>query len=101
MPSSAPPQPPWTPSLPPARTPELPVRTTLKHEFRPIHMAARLDTRRSSVVSSPAGVTSTRTDAGETAIMLASRYKHGWCLKVLALSGADFGPSTLPVSLQL
>ncbi|KAG0462631.1 hypothetical protein HPP92_021107 [Vanilla planifolia] len=72
--------------------PELPVRTTLKHEFRPIHMAARLGHPEilRSLVACGCDFDS-RTDAGETAIMLASRYKHGWCLKVLALSGADFG----------
>ncbi|KAG0461104.1 hypothetical protein HPP92_021401 [Vanilla planifolia] len=72
--------------------PELPVRTTLKHEFRPIHMAARLGHPEilRSLVACGCDFDS-RTDAGETAIMLASRYKHGGCLKVLALSGADFG----------
>ncbi|GKV07930.1 hypothetical protein SLEP1_g19626 [Rubroshorea leprosula] len=71
---------------------ECPVKTTSKTEFRPIHIAARLGlaTVLQSLINSGCDLNS-RTDSGDTALMICAKYKHEECLGVLAKSGADFG----------
>ncbi|KAF8390612.1 hypothetical protein HHK36_025139 [Tetracentron sinense] len=71
---------------------EFPVKTTLKSEFRPIHMAARLGLARILQHLIDAGCNlNSRMESGETALMICARYKQQDCLRVLASSGADFG----------
>ncbi|KAK6117483.1 hypothetical protein DH2020_048761 [Rehmannia glutinosa] len=71
---------------------EIPVKTTGKTEFLPIHMAARLglSTILQSLIDSGCDLNST-TETGETALMISVRYKREECLQVLAKAGADFG----------
>ncbi|GLU02217.1 hypothetical protein SLE2022_194770 [Rubroshorea leprosula] len=71
---------------------ECPVKTTSKTESRPIHIAARLGlaTVLQSLINSGCDL-NTRTDSGDTALMICAKYKHEECLGVLAKSGADFG----------
>lgn len=71
---------------------ECPVKTTKKTEFRPIHMAARLglSTIIQCLIDSGCDLNS-KTDCGDTALMICSKYKHEECLTVLAMAGADFG----------
>ncbi|KAK8642877.1 hypothetical protein V6N13_012203 [Hibiscus sabdariffa] len=70
---------------------ECPVKT-LKTEFRPIHLAARLGLSETlqSLIDSGCDVNS-KTDSGDTALMICAKYKHGECLRVLTGAGADFG----------
>ncbi|PHT57192.1 hypothetical protein CQW23_05678 [Capsicum baccatum] len=71
---------------------EIPVKTTRNIEFRPIHMAARLGF--SSVLKCLIDFgcdLDARTDKGDTALMISSRFKREDCLKVLTRAGADFG----------
>ncbi|XVF60084.1 hypothetical protein PTKIN_Ptkin08bG0015100 [Pterospermum kingtungense] len=70
---------------------ESPVKT-MKTEFRPIHMAARLGLSAAlqSLVDSSCDLNS-MTDSGDTALMLCAKYKNVECLKVLTRAGADFG----------
>ncbi|WCJ27492.1 Protein phosphatase 1 regulatory subunit 12A [Euphorbia peplus] len=70
---------------------EYPVKTA-KTEFRPIHMAARLglSTAIQCLIDSGCEINS-RTDAGDTALMISAKYKHEECVRVLAKAGADFG----------
>ncbi|XP_058102263.1 uncharacterized protein LOC131246309 [Magnolia sinica] len=71
---------------------EFPVKTTRKTEFRPIHMAARLGltTILQSLISAGCNLDS-RTESGDTAMMLCARYRRDDCLRLLAAAGADFG----------
>ena len=68
------------------------VKTTKKIEFRPIHMAARLglSTILQCLIDSGCDLNS-KTDCGDTALMICAKYKHQECLRVLAKAGADFG----------
>ncbi|CAI0457536.1 unnamed protein product [Linum tenue] len=70
---------------------ESPVHTS-KQAFRPIHMAARSGSPQilKLLINSGCHLNST-TDSGDTALMISARDKHGECLKVLAMAGADFG----------
>ncbi|KNA17591.1 hypothetical protein SOVF_078260 [Spinacia oleracea] len=71
---------------------EFSVKTSKKTETRPIHMCARLgelDTL-SRLINGGCNINS-KTSEGETAVMICTKYKHTECLKLLALSGADFG----------
>lgn len=70
---------------------EFPVKTTRKVEFRPVHMAARLGLPRilQRLIDVGCDINS-RTESGETALMLCARYKRDECLHVLASAGADF-----------
>lgn len=71
---------------------ETPITTTQQTEFRPIHMAARLgrSTILETLIDSGCNLNST-TESGDTAVMIAVRYKQEECLKSLAKGGADFG----------
>ncbi|XP_034914514.1 uncharacterized protein [Populus alba] len=71
---------------------ELPVRTTLKNDLRPVHLAARLGTPKvlEQLVFASCDLNS-RTDSGETALMICARYRQEECLKVLVSAGADLG----------
>lgn len=71
---------------------ECPIKTTGKTEFRPIHMAARhgLSTILQLLIDSGCDLNS-KTDSGDTALMICSKYKHEECLGVLTSAGADFG----------
>lgn len=71
---------------------ECPVTTTSNIEFRPIHIAARLGLPKvlQTLITSGCNINS-RTDAGDTALMICAKYKHEECLRVLAKAGADFG----------
>ncbi|KAM7487164.1 hypothetical protein LguiB_024648 [Lonicera macranthoides] len=71
---------------------EFPIETTKKLEFRPIHLASRLGFAEvlQQLINAGCNVNS-KTEAGETALMICARYKHAECLKLLALAGADFG----------
>ncbi|XVE84124.1 hypothetical protein DITRI_Ditri16bG0144500 [Diplodiscus trichospermus] len=70
---------------------EYPVKT-MKTEFRPIHMAARLGLSATlqSLIDSGCDLNS-RTDSGDTALMVCAKYKHEECLRILTRAGADFG----------
>ncbi|KAG1331326.1 ankyrin-3-like [Cocos nucifera] len=71
---------------------EFPVKTSRKNEFRPIHMAARLGHASILHILIDKGCDlNSRTDSGETALMLCAQYKHDDCLKVLVSAGADLG----------
>ncbi|KAG8384936.1 hypothetical protein BUALT_Bualt04G0170000 [Buddleja alternifolia] len=71
---------------------ETSVKTTRKNEFRPIHMATRLgfSTILQTLIDSACDLNS-KTEAGETALMISARYKQEKCLQLLAKAGADFG----------
>ncbi|KAJ0973063.1 hypothetical protein J5N97_021022 [Dioscorea zingiberensis] len=71
---------------------ELPVRTSGRNEFRPLHMAARLGNFMilQSLISAGCDLNA-RMDSGETALMLCARFKHGECLQALVSAGADLG----------
>ncbi|XP_022773655.1 ankyrin-3-like [Durio zibethinus] len=70
---------------------ECPVKT-MKTEFRPIHMAARLGLSATlqSLIDSGCDLNS-KTDSGDTALTVCAKYKHEECLRVLTRAGADFG----------
>ncbi|KAM0940624.1 putative ankyrin repeat-containing domain-containing protein [Dioscorea sansibarensis] len=74
---------------------ELPVKTSGKNEFRPLHMAARLGNLMilQSLIDAKCDVNA-RTDSGETPLMLCARFKHEECLRVLVSAGADLGMVT-------
>ncbi|XP_068666233.1 uncharacterized protein [Aristolochia californica] len=71
---------------------EFPVKTSWGTEFRPIHMAARLNQPGilQSLVNTGCDINS-RTDSGDTALMICAKYRREECLRVLACAGADFG----------
>jgi ankyrin repeat protein len=64
----------------------------LKNDLRPVHLAARLGTLKvvEQLVFASCDLNS-RTDSGETAIMICARYRQEECLKVLVSAGADLG----------
>ncbi|KAF5954485.1 hypothetical protein HYC85_007341 [Camellia sinensis] len=71
---------------------EFPVQTTEKTEFRAIHLAAQLGSAKvlQHLIIGGCNLNS-KTESGETALMISVRYKHDDCLKLLASAGADFG----------
>ncbi|KAA0056596.1 ankyrin-3 [Cucumis melo var. makuwa] len=71
---------------------EFPVKTTGKTEFHPLHMAARLGNAAVLQCLIDAGCDlNSRTDSGDTALMICAKHKYEECLKVLGAAGADFG----------
>ncbi|KAI9177609.1 hypothetical protein LWI28_017266 [Acer negundo] len=66
--------------------------TTQKTKFRPIHLASRLgfSTVVQSLINSHCDINS-KTESGDTALMISAKYKQEECLRVLAQTGADFG----------
>ncbi|KAJ8750038.1 hypothetical protein K2173_013953 [Erythroxylum novogranatense] len=70
---------------------ECPIKT-LKTKSRPIHMAARLGLSGvlQCLIDSGCDLNS-RTESGDTALMICGKQKHGECLRILAKEGADFG----------
>lgn len=63
-----------------------------KTKLHPIHLAARLGFSKILQCLINAGCNlNSRTEYGETALMVCARYKHEDCLKILASAGADFG----------
>lgn len=72
--------------------PELPVQTTKGTGFRLIHLAASLGYSAVLHHLVKAGCNlDSKTDTGETALMICAKHKHVDCLKLLAGAGADFG----------
>ncbi|KAK9120035.1 hypothetical protein Scep_018128 [Stephania cephalantha] len=71
---------------------ELPVKTTRGIEFRPLHMAARigLDSIVQRLIDARCDLNS-RTESGETAVMICAKFRRAGCLRLLAIAGADFG----------
>ncbi|ESQ41386.1 hypothetical protein EUTSA_v10012767mg [Eutrema salsugineum] len=72
--------------------PETPIRTSRGIELRPIHIAARYGSV--EIIQQLVGFgcdINSKTDAGDTALLISTRQKHSECVKVLALAGADFG----------
>ncbi|XP_059657725.1 uncharacterized protein LOC132304179 isoform X3 [Cornus florida] len=71
---------------------EFPVETDDKTEFRPIHLAARLGFAEVLQQFINAGCNlNSKTNSGDTALMICARNKCEECLQLLALAGADFG----------
>ncbi|XP_044501992.1 ankyrin-3-like isoform X2 [Mangifera indica] len=70
---------------------ERPIITTWKTGFRPIHIAARLglSTILQSLIDFGCNLNS-KTESGDTALIICAKYKQEECLKVLAKAGADF-----------
>ncbi|KAJ8773508.1 hypothetical protein K2173_005754 [Erythroxylum novogranatense] len=70
----------------------LPVKTTVKNGLPPFHLAARLGSTNvlEQLIATGCNVNS-RTESGDTALMVCARNKQEKCLKVLASAGADFG----------
>lgn len=66
--------------------------TTQKTEFRPVHLAARLgfSTVLQSLIDYGCEINS-KTESGNTALMISTKHKQEECIKVLAQAGADFG----------
>ncbi|GAB2278559.1 hypothetical protein Dimus_013236 [Dionaea muscipula] len=71
---------------------ESPIKTTRGSHFRPVHMAARLGLPSvlQCLIDGGCDINS-RTDSGDTALMVCAKYKQDECLRVLAAAGADFG----------
>ncbi|KAJ8439162.1 hypothetical protein Cgig2_027088 [Carnegiea gigantea] len=71
---------------------EFPLKMGPKIEILPIHLAAQLGVAEvlQRLISSGSNLNS-MTTAGETAVMMCSRYKHRECLQALASAGADLG----------
>ncbi|KAM7279966.1 hypothetical protein ACFE04_007100 [Oxalis oulophora] len=71
---------------------EAPVEATQKINFRPIHMAARLNSSKilQCLIDSGCDLNS-MTDSGNTGLMICTKYKHEEALRVLARGDADFG----------
>ena len=71
---------------------EFPLKISHKNEIRPIHLCARLGGVEIlwRLITGCCNINS-KTNEGETAIMICTRYKHKECLKALASAGADFG----------
>lgn len=72
--------------------PEIPIKTSRGIELRPIHIAAHYGSVEiiQELVSFGCDINS-KTDVGNTALLISTRHKHSECVKVLALAGADFG----------
>lgn len=72
--------------------PESPVWTSSGATFRPIHMAARLGRPEILLRLVGAGCdVNSRTDSGDTALVLSAKHRQGECLRLLAAAGADLG----------
>ncbi|CAA7031427.1 unnamed protein product [Microthlaspi erraticum] len=72
--------------------PETPIKTSRGTEFRPIHIAARCGSV--EIVQQLVGFgcdINSKTDAGDTALLISAIHKHTALVKVLVLAGADFG----------
>ncbi|KAK9117505.1 hypothetical protein Sjap_016452 [Stephania japonica] len=71
---------------------ELPVKTTRGIEFRPLHIAARigLDSIVQRLIDARCDLNS-RTESGETPLMICAKFRRAGCLRLLAIAGADFG----------
>ncbi|XP_042433734.1 ankyrin-3-like isoform X1 [Zingiber officinale] len=72
---------------------ELPVKAGRDVEFQPIHLAARFgvaDVLRVLVDKAGCDMNS-RTETGETALMLCARHQRDDCLRILVSAGADLG----------
>ncbi|KAG5376867.1 hypothetical protein IGI04_041463 [Brassica rapa subsp. trilocularis] len=68
--------------------PETPIKGI---ELRPIHMAARAGSV--EIIQELVGFgcdVNSKTDARDTALLISTRHKHSECVKILAVSGADF-----------
>ncbi|CAN7141120.1 unnamed protein product [Brassica rapa subsp. narinosa] len=68
--------------------PETPIKDI---ELRPIHMAARYGSV--EIIQELVGFgcdVNSKTDGGDTALLISTRQKHSECVKALALAGADF-----------
>ncbi|KAH0860885.1 hypothetical protein HID58_089146 [Brassica napus] len=68
--------------------PETPIKGI---ELRPIHMAARYGSV--EIIQELVGFgcdVNSKNDAGDTALLISTRHKHSECVKILAVSGADF-----------
>ena len=68
--------------------PETPIKGI---ELRPIHMAARAGSV--EIIQELVGFgcdVNSKTDGGDTALLISTRQKHSECVKALALAGADF-----------
>ncbi|XP_010524275.1 PREDICTED: ankyrin-1 [Tarenaya hassleriana] len=72
--------------------PETPIKTLGNTELRAIHIAAQNGATEiiQLLVSYGCNINS-RTEAGDTALMISTRNTHGDCVKTLAMAGADFG----------
>ncbi|KAK1377345.1 ankyrin-3 [Heracleum sosnowskyi] len=71
---------------------EFPVKTTERTELFPLNLAARLGSTNILQQLINAGCyLNSKSEAGETEIMICAKYKHIECLKLLVLAGADFG----------
>lgn len=69
---------------------EFPVKTNGKVEFRSIHMAARFGSSEILNILIDFGCEiDSRTDSGETAVMLCAKYQKENCLRPLVMAGAD------------
>lgn len=69
-----------------------PIQTKNGHEFRPIHLAARLggiDTLR-QFISHGCDVNA-KTSTGETPLMISARFDHAECFRELLVAGGDLG----------
>ncbi|KAL3526164.1 hypothetical protein ACH5RR_014536 [Cinchona calisaya] len=71
---------------------EASIETSIKAEFRPIHVAARLglSTVLQCLIDSGCDLNS-KAKNGETALMMCAKYRREECLKVLVRAGADVG----------
>ncbi|XP_065875962.1 uncharacterized protein [Euphorbia lathyris] len=71
---------------------ESPIETASRNGWRPVHLAAMLGSAKVLEQLIIAGCNlNSKTDSGETALMMCARYKQQECLKILASAGADFG----------
>ncbi|GAV64300.1 Ank_2 domain-containing protein [Cephalotus follicularis] len=70
---------------------DTPVIITRKIEFHPLHMASRLgsSTILQCLIDYGCDLNS-KSDSGDTALMICAKYKHEECVRVLAKAGADF-----------
>ncbi|WCJ38718.1 hypothetical protein M5689_019760 [Euphorbia peplus] len=68
------------------------IETASRNGWRSIHLAARLGSAKvlEQLIIGGCNLNS-KTESGETALMICARYKQHECLKVLASAGADFG----------
>ncbi|CAI0381065.1 unnamed protein product [Linum tenue] len=66
---------------------------TSKTQLRPVHLAARRGSNRilQQLISITGCNVDSRTNSGQSALMICAEHKQEECLKVLASAGADFG----------
>ncbi|CAN8256354.1 unnamed protein product [Cochlearia groenlandica] len=72
--------------------PETPIKTLRGNELRPVHIAARY--KSVEIIQQLVGFgcdINSKTDDGNTALLISTTHKHSEGVKVLALAGADFG----------